>query len=98
MALFFIAALGLLLFFLYLRRLADVSSPLLIAVLSWTSFSILGVSLLLFLLSGRILHATLLVFVVGGLIWNFHQKKVAAQRRKRLPAPKVASRFEEDES
>ncbi|MGL6187957.1 MAG: hypothetical protein ACRC12_02800 [Holosporales bacterium] len=68
MAIFFIAVIALGLFYLFLSSLARVSSVLLVAVLQWTSFSLLLVAFVLFILSGRLIFATLLlgtVFLMG---------------------------------
>jgi hypothetical protein len=64
LAIFFIAVIALGLFYFFLSALARVSSVLLVAVLQWTSLSLLLVAFVLFILSGRLIFATLLLGTV----------------------------------
>ena len=60
MPLFLLAAIGLVLFLLFLKSLSRANSQVLIDVLRWSSLTVSGIAILLFILSGRIPHATAL--------------------------------------
>lgn len=86
MALFFIAFIGLSLFALFLMRLAQVPSSTLVAVLKWTSITILAVAFCLFVLSGRILYATILAVAVLCMVWRY-KKRVHSKPTELLSSP-----------
>jgi hypothetical protein len=82
--LFFIAAIGLILFLLFLRSLSQASSHFLTEILQWSSLTILSISLVLFIVSGRIPHATALALILL-LLWLNHKYTLA--RVPRLLSP-----------
>jgi hypothetical protein len=83
--LFFIAAIGLVLFLLFLRGLSQANSHILTEILQWSSLTILGISLVLFMVSGRILHATALALLLL-LLWIKH-KYYLTKKPKLLASP-----------
>jgi len=68
MAIFFIAAIGLLLLFLFLQRLSQANTRVLSDVLKGTSATLLVIAFVLFILSGRVLYATLLLGLIALLL------------------------------
>lgn len=84
MAIFFIAAIGLLLFFLFLQRLSQSNTHLLSDVLQGTSTTLLVISFILFILSGRILYATLLLSTIASFLFFYR-----SHWRKKSYAPPV---------
>lgn len=75
------AALGLLLFFLFLRQLSQVNTRLLSDVLKGTSATLLALAFILFILSGRVLFAALLLGLVALLLFSYRN----AWRKKAPP-------------
>ncbi|MGL4825621.1 MAG: hypothetical protein ACRC4G_05460 [Alphaproteobacteria bacterium] len=85
MPLFFIAAIGLILFLLFLRGLSQANSHVLTEILQWSSLTLLSISLVLFVVSGRIPHATALALVLL-FLWIKH-KYQTSKKPKLLVSP-----------
>ncbi len=85
MPLFFIAAIGLILFLLFLRGLSQANSHVLTEILQWSSITLLSISLVLFVISGRIPHATALALVLL-LLWIKHKYHIS-KKPKLLASP-----------
>jgi len=80
-----LSAIGLILFLLFLRSLSHANSQLVKDIFKFSSFTVLGMAVLLFILSGRIPHATILVLILL-MLWLQHTYR-AKRTFKLLDAP-----------
>lgn len=84
MPIFFIAAIGLLLFFLFLQRLSQANTRVLSDVLKWTSVTLLLIAFTLFILSGRVIYATLLLIITALFFLSHRGRWKRTVQKKRL--------------
>lgn len=77
MAIFFIACIGIILTLLYIKHLTNVDAQFLNDVLRVTGLTLISMSILLFLVSGRVAHATVLLAISVWLYLLYRKKKIS---------------------